>query len=856
MTYNYTDTFRLAMELSFERAKELGAVEVTPDLLLYGILKSGNAPSYEYLKTKGLDPDKLLSDYEHYVEEHTPRSASDVAPSLGERSRMAISEAVRLCDNQEAGVSPVHLMKALVESDNDTYLKPLIQSQEEESKAREKMNNDKIFKAMKDAFDRLMSPLSAARPMPNPEEDEEDEREETSLGDMAHHASGEEARPKQKRKKSRSRTPMLDQFGRDITALARQGKLDPVIGRQNEIERIGQILGRRRKSNPILIGEPGVGKTSLVEGLALRIVAQEVPQHLIAKRLVELDLSAVVAGTKYRGQFEERIKEILEELESTSDVIIYIDEIHTMVGAGGGGSAMDAANMLKPALARGGIQCIGATTLEEYRKHIEKDGALERRFQPLIVEPNTASETLEILHQLRSRYEDYHHVHYTDAALEAMVQMADRYVNHRYFPDKAIDLMDEAGSRLGSRQVAVEELGSLSALEEEHAGYMKRKLDAIRDQKFELAASFRNKERELELAIQEAKEKLQAESRASYYTVDKADIAHIVAQLTGVPVQNITDGELERLKTLESNLKAKVIGQDQAVELVSSSIKRSRLGLRDPKRPIGSFLFLGSTGVGKTYLVKCLAEELFGSTDALIRVDMSEYMEKFSVSRLVGAPPGYIGHDEGGQLTEQVRRRPYSIVLFDEIEKAHSDVYNLLLQLLDEGHLTDSYGRKVDFRNTIIVITSNVGSREARSFGRGIGYQEEFSTAERKSDIIRKSLNKTFSPEFLNRLDEIITFETLGAEELRKIVELELSSVRTRLLDLGYSLELDDLALELLSKQAYHPEYGARPLRRTLQRELEDRLTDLILDGEMERGDILSLTAKDGKIVAKRKERA
>lgn len=844
MTYNYTDKFRIAMELSFQRARELESLEVTPDLLLYGIIKEGSSASLDYLRSKGVDTDTLLERYDAYLEATTKR-APEEEPSLGEDARMAIVEAVRLCGGDDNAIAPIHLMRAVLEGDNDTFLKR--QMSDTDSSTREPMAGLEVMRQFADAIRKVMNhgtPENTTK-----REDPLDDDDDDELAEADGKAASSEGRSSSRSERSKSKTPMLDRFGRDITALAKAGKLDPVIGREQEIERMSQVLGRRRKSNPILIGEPGVGKTSLVEGLAQRIVAQAVPMHLIHKRIIELDLSAVVAGTKYRGQFEERIKGIISELESSSDVIIYIDEIHTMIGAGGASGSMDAANLLKPALARGRVQCIGATTLEEYRKHIEKDGALERRFQRVLVEPSTPEETLEILRQLRTHYEEHHRVRYEDAALSAMVDYAERYLNDRYFPDKAIDLMDEAGAKVGSRQVEPEELSPVAELEQERNDYTARKLAAITEQKYELAASYRSKELMLEEAIVQAQEQFRNKAKDNYPLVDAENVAEVIAMMTSIPVQRIAGGELQRLRGLEQRLKERVIGQDVAVETLARSIKRSRLGLRDAKRPIGSFMFLGPTGVGKTYLVKCLAEELFGTSDALIRVDMSEYMEKFAVSRLVGAPPGYVGHDDGGQLTEQVRRKPYSIVLFDEIEKAHADVYNLLLQLLDEGYLTDSYGRKVDFRNTIIVITSNVGSREARSFGRGIGFHDGSHEEERSRDIIQKSLRKTFSPEFLNRIDDIITFSQLDEVAIRRIVEVELGPLRERLARMGYGLELDELAMDTLAKVAYHPEYGARPLRRTLQSEVEDRLTDLILEGTIEPGASLKLSAVEGKIV-------
>lgn len=849
MTYNYTDTFRNAMELSFQKAKEINAAEVTPDLLLYGILLEGSSPCMDYLRQYGVEPAKFIDDYSKFIDDNTPRVAEDRDPSLAEHSRQAIADAVKLCDttSQEA-ISPILLFKAILEGNHDTYLKRhLIDCSVMKIASNKTKGNP--FGALSEALKKLFTDL----PPQNIIDEEDDSDEDTPMASESstrEHARSSNAAKDNGGKRTGNKTPLLTQFSRDITALAKAGKLDPVIGRTNEIERISQILGRRRKSNPILIGEPGVGKTSLVEGLAQRIVSGDVPAHLIGKKLLELDLSGLVAGTKYRGQFEERVKGILDELEASSNIIIYIDEIHTMVGAGGGSGSMDAANMMKPALARGGIQCIGATTLEEYRKHIEKDGALERRFQKVIVEPSTAEETLEILKQLQSRYEEHHQVSFSEEAIQSMVSLADRYLNDRFFPDKAIDLMDETGSRKGNKRVSEGNLESVLALEEKRNQYSQKKLEAIREQKFELAASYRNKEREIEQEISDAQDQLMQQSQEQRTQISSDDVAEVVAMMTSIPVQNLSSNDFTRLKSLNSVLKSRVIGQDEAVDKIARSIKRNRLGLRDEKRPIGSFLLLGPTGVGKTHLVKSLCEELFGSTDALIRVDMSEFMEKFAVSRLVGAPPGYVGYDEGGQLTEQVRRKPYSVVLFDEIEKAHPDVFNLLLQVLDEGFLTDSYGRKVDFRNTIIMITSNAGSRQAKDFGRGIGFSLGDSQENRGQDIMKKALNKTFSPEFLNRLDEIISFSSLSEDALSQIIELELKPLRKRLMQQGYNVELDSAAIQTLIKMAYSAEYGARPLRRVLQREIEDRLTDMILDGKISSGTTLHLTSEDDKIIA------
>lgn len=828
MTYNYTNTFRAALELSYERAKQMLASEITPDLIVYGILREGTNQALVYLRGLGFDTQALLADYEVHIDLHTPRAELDHSPELNAEARDIVSISVRLCElAHEDAVSPLHLLQGVLASSSETYIKQLFMSKD--------INIGTLgLLSLGEAIDR------GIRNGFNQEDFDEGDDEGDSPSSSA--SSGSPSATQTRRaSQSKGDTPTLDRFGRDITALAAQGKLDPVVGREREIERMAQVLGRRKKSNPILIGEPGVGKTSLVEGLALRIVARAVPTRLMGKRIIELDLSALVAGTKYRGQFEERVKEVVAELEGHPDIIIFIDEIHTMVGAGSGSGSMDAANMLKPALSRGQIQCIGATTLSEYRKHIEKDGALERRFQRIIVEPNTPEETREILLQLRPHYEAHHGVAYTEEALEAMVALAERYISERSFPDKAIDLMDEAGSRVAKLDMPSD--NPILQLERERQAYVDKKLEAIREQKFELAASYRNRERELETSIAEAQKRWEAQQAADRRAVTADDVAEVVATMTGVPVTSVAAGEAERLRQLEPRLKASVIGQDEAIERLARSIKRSRLGLRDSQRPIGSFLFLGPTGVGKTYLSKRLSHELFGSSEAMIRVDMSEYMEKFAVSRLVGAPPGYVGYEEGGQLTEQVRRRPYSVVLFDEIEKAHPDVFNLLLQVLDEGQLTDSEGRKVDFRNTIIIITSNVGSRQAKDFGRGIGYRDEGLSQDRSADIMRKALQRAFSPEFLNRLDEIIEFRSLDRDALRRIVDVELRPIEERLLSLGYRLELDDSARDALARIGFHPEYGARPLRRALQHEIEDRLTDLILEGKLLPDETLRLTA-------------
>ena len=640
-------------------------------------------------------------------------------------------------------------------------------------------------------------------------------------------------------KQAEGGTPYLDNYGIDLTKAAESGKLDPVVGREKEIEHIAQILSRRKKNNPILIGEPGVGKSAIAEGLALRIVEKRVSRALFGKRIVSLDMTAVVAGTKYRGQFEERIRAILTEVKKHPDVILFIDEIHTIVGAGSAAGSMDAANMLKPALARGEIQCIGATTLDEYRKNIEKDGALERRFQKVLVEPTSPEETLQILRNIKDKYEEHHNVTYTDKALEACVRLTDRYVTDRYFPDKAIDAMDEAGSRIHLTHISVpREIEEQERLIEEA---QQHKNEAIRLQNFELAASFRDRENQYTEQLERLKNEWKEKLKDNRETVDAPQIEEVVSMISGVPVQRMAQAEGVWLKGMKQALLSKVIGQDKAVETLVRSIQRSRVGLKDPNKPIGTFLFLGPTGVGKTHLAKELAKNMFGTTDAIIRIDMSEYMEKFTVSRLVGAPPGYVGYEEGGQLTEKVRRHPYSIVLLDEIEKAHSDVFNMLLQVMDEGRLTDSLGRTVDFKNTIIIMTSNIGTRQLKEFGKGIGFTAQTGENEKEhaNSVIRKALNKSFAPEFINRLDEIVTFDQLDIASLEKIIDIELAGLYKRIEGCGYHLLLDQEAKRFVAEKGYDVQFGARPLKRSIQNHLEDGLAELIINEEPQTGDTL-----------------
>jgi len=642
--------------------------------------------------------------------------------------------------------------------------------------------------------------------------------------------------------KVKSKTPVLDNFGRDLTKMASEDKLDPIVGRSKEIERVSQILSRRKKNNPILIGEPGVGKSAIAEGLALKIVQRKVSRILFNKRIISVDLASLVAGTKYRGQFEERMKSIINELEENKDIILFIDEIHTIVGAGGTSGSLDASNMFKPALARGDLQCIGATTLDEFRQNIEKDGALERRFQKVMVEPTSIDETIEILNNIKTRYEDHHNVKYTDKAIEACVNLTSRYLSDRYLPDKAIDALDEAGSRVHISNINVPE--NILKLEKEIEDIKKEKVNVVKSQKYEQAARLRDDEKNLEKKLDEAKQEWEKNMKTQREVVNEKNVAEVIAMMSGVPVTRIEEEELNKLAHLQETLKEKIIGQDDAIAKISKAISRNRVGLKDPNKPIGSFIFLGPTGVGKTYIAKELCKILFDSEESIIRIDMSEYMEKFSISRLVGSPPGYIGYEEGGQLTEKVRRKPYSIVLLDEIEKAHPDVFNLLLQALDDGHMTDSLGRKIDFKNTVIIMTSNIGTKELNQFGTAVG----FSTSDKKDDkkridgIIEKSLKKAFRPEFLNRIDDIIVFNNLKIEDIYKIIDVELISFYKRINELGYSIKIDEKAKKHICEKGYDEKYGARPLKRAIQKYIEDPLAEQILSSGLKKGDSINIS--------------
>ena len=651
---------------------------------------------------------------------------------------------------------------------------------------------------------------------------------------------------------SKSRTPVLDTYSRDLTKMAEEGKLDSIIGREKEIERVSQILSRRKKNNPILIGEPGVGKSSIAEGLALRIVQRKVSRILFNKRIVMLDLASMVAGTKYRGQFEERIKALMAEMEKEPDIILFIDEIHTIIGAGGASGSLDASNMFKPALARGEIQIIGATTLDEYRKHIEKDGALERRFQKVIVEPASADETIQIIANIKDKYESHHNVIYTEEAIKACVDLTDRYVTDRFLPDKAIDALDEAGSRVHISNIVVPQV--ITDIENKIAEIKEKKNQVIRSQKYEEAAKLRDVERQLNENLEVERKKWEEECANNRQTVTEDNVAEVVSMMTGIPLQKVSENETSKLAKMQESIIGKVIGQDDAVKKIVKAIQRGRVGLKDPNKPIGSFMFLGPTGVGKTQLAKVLAKYLFDSEDSLIRIDMSEYMEKFAVSRLIGAPPGYVGHDEGGQLTEKVRRKPYSVVLLDEIEKAHPEVFNLLLQVLDDGQLTDSLGRKVNFKNTIIIMTSNTGSRQLKDFGTGVGFNtksKEDRKGEESNAVIDKELKKKFAPEFLNRIDDVVMFNSLEKEDINKIINIELEKLVDRVQKMEFELEITEVATDYIASQGFDPQYGARPLKRAVQRYVEDVLTEEIIQQNPAKGSklLLDYNSEEDKMV-------
>ncbi len=800
---------------SKEEAERLRNNYIGPEHLLLGLIRDGEGKAIDLLSKFHVDLQSIKREVESFLVE---RDFDNLASSDELILNESAARVLKLC------ILEARLLKSSV-ADSEHILLAILKDKKNlaaEVLERNDVNYSSVFE------------LAALKPDVNSglgfDEEEEDELNEKLSSDKTFQRTHIQ---QAQQKKPTNDTPVIDSFGVDMTKAAEEGKLDPVVGREKEIERIAQILSRRKKNNPILIGEPGVGKSAIAEGLAIRIVEKKVSRILFDKRVIALDMTAVVAGTKYRGQFEERIRSILSEMQKNPNIILFIDEIHTIIGAGSAPGSMDAANMLKPALARGEIQCIGATTLDEFRKTIEKDGALERRFQKVIVEPTTSEETLQILNNIKGKYEEHHNVIYTDAAIKACIDLTDRYITDRCFPDKAIDVLDEAGSRVHLINVNVPK--EIEEQENLIDDAKRKKNEAVKFQNYELAASFRDREKVLVTQLEVLKREWEERLKENRELVDEKQVAEVVSMMSGVPVQRMAQVEGVRLQNMNADLKSKVIAQDAAIEKLVKAVQRSRVGLKDPNRPIGTFLFLGPTGVGKTLLAKELAEYMFGSSDALIRIDMSEYMDKFTVSRLVGAPPGYVGYEEGGQLTEKVRRHPYSIVLLDELEKAHSDVYNILLQVMDEGRLTDSYGRTVDFRNTIIIMTSNVGTRQVRELGHGIGFanQNTAREAEHSRNVIMKALNKSFAPEFINRIDEIITFDPLTMEAISQIVDLELKSVAKRLQTMGNYLVVSDAAKNFIASKGYDMQYGARLLKRSVQTYIEDSIAELLVQGNI-----------------------
>ncbi|QUB82672.1 ATP-dependent Clp protease ATP-binding subunit [Prevotella jejuni] len=818
------------LSFSREEAERLTSKSVTPEHIMLAILREKSGPVWELFSKWKVDIDNIKREIEKKVQEKsidTTVSIPDII--LDEQANNILKLAVLEARMQHAEtVDILHLFLAILHDSSNNGAKVVLEDSG--------FNYNNAISMLQQRANQPKDGIGMAD-----EEEMDDDMMSSSSNNGGNTKTTQSSRTK-------SKTPVLDSFGTDLTQAAAEGKLDPVVGREKEIMRVSEILGRRKKNNPILIGEPGVGKSAIVEGLAQLIVKHLTSPILFDKRVITLDLTAVVAGTKYRGQFEERIRALIKEIEQNPDIIIFIDEIHTLIGAGSSPGSMDAANILKPALARGTIQCIGATTLDEYRKSIEKDGALERRFQKVLVEPTTTEETLQILENIKDRYEGHHHVRYTEDALKACVKYAERYITDRSFPDKAIDIIDEVGSRVHLQHVKVPQ--SILDIQKEIEIAQEKKQAAVKNQNFELAASFRDKQTELEQKLKDEQERWQNGDTEDKIEIGEDAIADVVSMITGVPVQRMQEAEGIRLKNMNDDLKQVVIAQDAAIDKMVKAIQRNRVGLKDPNHPIGAFMFLGPTGVGKTYLAKRLAEMMFGSADALIRIDMSEYTESFNTSRLVGAPPGYVGYDEGGQLTEKVRHHPYSIVLLDEIEKAHGNVFNMLLQVLDEGRLTDGNGRLIDFRNTVIIMTSNAGTRQLKEFGQGVGFKatnlnglsQNEGDKERARAIIQKSLSKQFAPEFLNRLDEIITFDQLDLEAIKKIINIELKGLFKRVHELGYEMEITDEAKEYVATKGYDVQFGARPLKRAIQNHIEDGLSELILSGEIKAGDTIKIS--------------
>ena len=836
MDSKFSPRLNEVLSYSREEAIRLGHNAIGPEHFLLGILREGNGSAIMILKALDVDLKALRKIVENSIAHN---EKSDYTNSTNLELKKQAAKAVKLAHLElmifkSFEIKTIHLLLSMLKDENSVVTSSLSQFNID----YETVKNE--FASMIDLNSEEQSDDINTNFSSNPKSEISD----SDSDDEEFYSN----KPKKSSRNIKSSTPVLDNFGRDLTKMASEEKLDPIVGRKKEIERVSQILSRRKKNNPILIGEPGVGKSAIAEGLALRIVQRKVSRVLFNKRIISLDLAALVAGTKYRGQFEERMKAILNELETNIDIILFIDEIHTIVGAGGASGSLDASNMFKPALARGELQCIGATTLDEYRQNIEKDGALERRFQKVLVEPTTIDETLQILHNIKERYEDHHNVSYSDEAIESCVALTNRYISDRHLPDKAIDALDEAGSRVHINNINVPE--NILKLEKELDTIKTQKGNVIKKQRFEEAARLRDEERKLENNLKQAKVNWEEELKSQREKVSEENVAEVVAMMTGVPVQRIAEQESKKLVQMEKDLQSKVIGQNEAISKIVKAIRRNRVGLKDPEKPIGSFIFLGPTGVGKTQLAKELSKIMFDTKDSLIRIDMSEYMEKFAVTRLVGSPPGYVGYEEGGQLTEKVRRKPYSIILLDEVEKAHPDVFNLLLQVLDDGYMTDSLGRKINFKNTIIIMTSNIGSRQLKDFGQGVG----FSTSARKESfdsdtkgVIAKALKKAFAPEFLNRIDDVVMFNSLSSENIHEIIDIELKILIERITSLGYTLSLDKKAKNFIAEKGYDSQYGARPLKRAIQKYLEDIIADEIVNAKLKEGDDIKITFDNKK---------
>ncbi len=823
MDDNFSPRVKDVIAYSKEEALRLGHDFIGTEHLMLGLLRDGNGKAIDILNALEID----LNHLRRKVEILSPANPSTSVSSNQKKNLHLTRQAERALKTtfleaklfQSTSINTAHLLLCILRNENDPTTKLLNKLKVDYDNVKEQ------FKFMITNDNNYIEPKSESF------QDDDSSHDDDTTKDNLFNAPANKTNKK-------SKTPVLDNFGRDLTALAEEGKLDPVVGREKEIQRVSQILSRRKKNNPLLIGEPGVGKSAIAEGLALRIIKRKVSRILFNKRVVTLDLASLVAGTKYRGQFEERMKAVMNELEKNDDVILFIDEIHTIVGAGGATGSLDASNMFKPALARGEIQCIGATTLDEYRQYIEKDGALERRFQKVIVEPTTVEETIEILNNIKGKYEDHHNVDYTPEAIEACVKLTNRYMTERFLPDKAIDALDEAGSRVHITNIEVPK--QILELEKQLEEVKEIKNLVVKKQKYEEAAKLRDDEKRIEKELQIAQEKWEEDTKQHREIVTEDNVADVVSMMTGIPVNRIAQTEINKLAELPKLIKGKVIGQDEAVAKVVKAIQRNRAGLKDPNKPIGSFIFLGQTGVGKTQLAKVLSRELFDSEDALVRIDMSEYMEKFAISRLVGAPPGYVGYEEGGQLTEKVRRKPYAVILLDEIEKAHPDVFNMLLQVLDDGFLTDSLGRKIDFRNTIIIMTSNIGARKLKDFGTGIGFgtaSQKAQEDENTKGVIENALKKSFAPEFLNRIDDVVMFNNLEKEDINKIIDIELEKLLLRIKDLGYNLKLSKKAKDYIADKGFDKQYGARPLKRAIQKYIEDALAEEIITSHVQNGD-------------------